>query len=207
MSQWTTHRASWMAFVLLAAGCGGRAENQVSGGGGGAGAASGAASIAVAGSSAGGTPPGIGPIDTTGLPTELPMDCVGPMSPPRLVLPCKVGTGAANVLECYDSGGATALTSVLLLSTLYTRLNQPVEIPSASFPSEPLYGGVTVDGVRYRGVLHGTAVFSQLDPAGRAFVATLSGGRITWTAINDQTLTFTCTIPSTPFWAVAGNFQ
>jgi hypothetical protein len=114
--------------------------------------------------------------------------------------------GPAIVLECYDLGGGTALTSLILYPTLESMLNQPVEIPSAVFPSEPLYGGVTVDGVRYRGVLHGTAVFSQLDPSMRAFVATLTGG-ITWTAINDQTLTFTCTIPSTPFWAVGGNFQ
>ena len=133
------------------------------------------------------------------------MNCVGPMSPPRLALPCKVGTGPLSVIECYDSGGGTALTTDVLSSTLCPLLNQPVEIPSASFPPEPSYGGVTVDGVRYRGVLQGTAVFSQLD--GRAFVATLTGGRITWTGINDQTLTFTCTIPSTPFWAVKGNFQ
>ena len=135
------------------------------------------------------------------------MDCVGPMSPPRLVLPCKVGMGPANALECYDSGGGTALTGVILFSpNLEAILNQPVQIPSALFWVRPSYGGITVDGVRYRGVLNGTAVFSQLDPAGRAFVATLTGGRITWTGINDQTLTFTCTIPDTPFWAVKGNF-
>ena len=134
------------------------------------------------------------------------MNCVGPMSPPRLALPCKVGMSlGANVLECYDLGGGTALTSFILFSA--NLLNQPVQIPSALFPSEePSYGGVTVDGVRYRGVLHGTAVFSQLDPAGRAFVATLTGGRITWTGIDDQTLTLTCTIPDTPFWAVKGDF-
>ena len=135
------------------------------------------------------------------------MDCIGPMSRPPLALPCKVGIsrGGPNVLECYDSGGGTALTSFIILQELEATLNQPVEIPFASFPVPP-YGGVTVDGVRYRGVLHGTAVFSQIDPIGRAFVATLTGGRITWTGINDQTLAFTCTIPSTPFWAVAGNF-
>ena len=133
------------------------------------------------------------------------MNCVGPVSPPRLALPCKVGTGALNFIECYDSGGGRALTTDVLSSTLCPLLNQPVEIPSASFPPVQSYGEVTVDGVRYRGVLQGTAVFSQLD--GRAFVATLTGGRITWTGINDQTLTFTCTIPDTPFWAVAGNFQ
>ena len=225
MAKRTNNRAWWTAFVLLALGCGGRAEEQRNAGVSGAAgseAASGSSGIAGAGSSAagspsvevgstagagsGGSPPGVGPIDTTGLPTELPMDCVGPMSLPRLVLPCKVGMGPLYALECYDSGGGTAVTGSIQFPTLYTLLNQPVEIPSASFPSEPTYGEVTVDGVRYRGVLHGTAVFSQIDPIGRAFVATLTGGRITWTGINDQTLAFTCTIPSTPFWAVAGNF-
>ena len=169
-------------------------------------AGGGAPSVAVAGATSGGSPPGVGPIDTTGLPTELPMDCVGPMSPPRLALPCKVGMGPANFLECYDLGGGTALASITLLPTLYKMLNQPVEIPSSVFSSGPTYGEVTVDGVRYKGALHGTAVFSQFDPSMRAFVATLTDGRIIWTAINDQTLTFTCTIPTTPFWAVGGNF-
>ena len=133
------------------------------------------------------------------------MNCVGPVSPPRLALPCKVGTGPLNFIECYDPGGGTALTTAVVSSTLCPLLNQPIEIPSASFPSMQSYGGVTLDGVRYRGVLQGTVVFSQLD--GRAFVATLTGGRITWTGINDPTFTFTCTIPSTPFCALKGNFQ
>ena len=219
MSKGTNHRASWTAFVLLALGCGGRAENQVGTGVSGAEATSGAPTIAVAGSSAGGSPsvevggavgaggspPGVGPIDTTGLPTEFAMDCEAPLSPPRLVLPCKVGTGGPSALECYDSGGGTALTSFITFPALEAMLNQPVEIPSSLF-APASYGAVTVDGARYRGVLHGAAVFSQVDPAARAFVATLIGGRITWTGINDPTLTFTCTIPSTPFWAVAGNF-
>ena len=155
---------------------------------------------------ASGSPPGVGPIDTTGLPTELPTDCVGPMSPPRLALPCKVGMSPLYALECYDSGGGTALTGSIQFPTLETMLNQPVQIPSGSFWVRPSYGEITVDGVRYRGELDGTAVFSQLDPSARAFVATLTGGRITWTGINDQTLTFTCTIPDTPFWAVKGDF-
>src|SRR5437016_6058189 len=96
---------SGIAVVLLALGCGGKAEEQGSPGAGGGEATSGAPSVAMpfAGSSAGGSPPGVGPIDTTGLPTELPMDCVGPMSPPRLVLPCKVGMAPLYALECYDS--------------------------------------------------------------------------------------------------------
>jgi hypothetical protein len=56
MIKGTANGASWMAFVLLALGCGGIAETQVSAGVGGSDAASGAPSIAVAGSSASGSP-------------------------------------------------------------------------------------------------------------------------------------------------------
>src|SRR5437763_1612403 len=108
-------RISWMAVALLVLGCGGRSEEQGSAGVSGTGAASGAPGIAVADSSAGGSPPGVGPIDTTGLPSELPMDCAGLMSPPRLALPCKLGgsLGGANALESYDLGGGTALTAMV----------------------------------------------------------------------------------------------
>jgi cytochrome c553 len=54
MIKGTTKRALGMAFVVLALGCGGRAEIQVSTGVGGSEAASGSPGIAVAGSSAGG---------------------------------------------------------------------------------------------------------------------------------------------------------
>ncbi|HEY3665214.1 MAG TPA: hypothetical protein VGL19_04405, partial [Polyangiaceae bacterium] len=71
---------------------------------------------------------------------------------------------------------------------LPTMLNQSVHIPFA-LPQVP-GGGLS---------LTGTVVFSQVDPAGRAFVARLSGGTISWMGV-------TCTIPDTPFWAVRGDF-
>lgn len=196
---------SWTAITLLALACGGKAEEQGSAGVSGAAAVSGAAGNAGIGSSAGGSPSGIGPIDTTSLPSELPMDCVGPTSPPRLALPCKLGSslGGGNVLECYDLGGGTALTGLIPFAQLQTRLDQP--IPFAPFEGSN-YGKVTVDGVQYRGVLQGNVIFSQIDPPARAFVATLTAARITWTGINDAKLTFTCAIPDSPFWAVKGDF-
>ena len=60
MIKWASSRASWTAFVLLALGCGGRAENQVSTSAGGGVAASGGSSVAVAGSSAAGADAGGG---------------------------------------------------------------------------------------------------------------------------------------------------
>lgn len=144
--------------------------------------------------------PGVGPIDATGLPTELPIDCAGMTSPPQLVLPCKIGgsltgaegPGSSNVLECYDLAGGTAVASIIPFGNLPTLLNQPVQL--GAFPRAP---GA---GIK----LSGTAVFSQVDSVGRAFIARLTGGEITWTGANDQTLT--CTIADTPFWAVQGGF-
>ena len=212
MTKGTTNRASSTAFVLLALGCGGRAENQVSAGAGGSDAASGAPSIAVAGSGAGGSPsvevggaagagaggspPAVGPIDTTGLPTELPIDCAGVTSPPHLALPCKIGgpIGGGSVLECYAPGGETAvpngqdrpvLSILIPFASLPTMLNRPIQL--SSFPPGPPPGS---DG------LTGTVVFTQVDPVGRAFVGRLIGGKLDG-----------CTIPITPFWAVKGNFQ
>jgi hypothetical protein len=200
MIKGTGNKISWLVFVMLALGCGGRAENQVSAGAGGREAAGGSASIAVAGASGSVSMPGVGPIDATGLPSELPIDCAGATSAPRLALPCKVGgslsgaegPGSYNVLECYDLVGRTELASIIPFGSLPTKLNQPVQL--ASFPPAP-GGGLT---------LSGTAVFSQVDPVGRAFVARLTGGTIPWMGANGEPIT--CTIPDTPFWGVPGGF-
>jgi hypothetical protein len=202
MIKGTTNRASWTAFVVFALGCGGRAENQVSASAGGSDAASGSSGIAVAGASAGGAPPGVGPIDATGLPTQLPTACPDIASPPELLaLPCKVGgpingpdgPESLNVLECYDLADETAAPSgqdraalaiIIPFGRLPTMLNQPIQL--ASFPPAPPSGS---------GGLTGTVVFTQVDPVGRAFVAQLIGGKL-----GD------CTVPDTPFWAVAGDF-
>jgi hypothetical protein len=215
MIKGATKRASWTAFVVLALGCGGRAENQVSASVGGSDAAGGSPGIAVAGSSAAGAPsihdeiggdgppaPGVGPIDPTGLPTQLPIDCPNMTSPPQLALPCKVGgslnggadgPGSYNVLECYDLAGETAAPSgqdrsmlaiIIPFGNLPMMLNQPIQL--ASFPPAPPPGS---------GGLTGSLVITQVDPVGRAFVGRLIGGKIC-----------VCTIPDTPFWAVKGDF-
>jgi hypothetical protein len=206
----TTNRASWTAFVLFALGCGGRAESQGSASAGSSDTASGSPGIAVAGSSAAGAPSihdeigyvGVGPIDPTGLPTQLPIECPGMTSPPQLALPCKVGgplnggpdgPGSYNVLECYDLADETAAPSgqdpavlavIIPFGQLPTMLNQPIQL-SSFLPAPPTgHGGLT-----------GTVVFTQVDPVGRAFVARLIGGAID-----------SCPIPDTPFWAVKGDF-
>jgi hypothetical protein len=197
MIKGTTNRASWLALVLLALGCGGRAENQDTASTGGSEAAGGAPSVDVAGSSGSVSTPGVGPIDASGLPTELPIACPGLTSPPQLALPCKVGMsltraegpGSINVLECYDLAGNAAFSTTIPFGNLPTMLNQPVQIPFASLPQEPSTGSN----------LSGTVVFSRVDPVGRAFVARLIGGAMPWMGV-------TCTIPDTPFWGVQGGF-
>jgi hypothetical protein len=198
-----TTRVSSISFVVLALGCGGRSENQGNTGVGGGEAAGGSPSVAVAGSAGSVATPGVGPIDATGLPAELPMNCGGMTPPARLALPCKVGgplngqdgPGSLNVLECYDLAGGTALSDFIPFGDLPAMLNQPVQIPFSSLPQPPNSGAFK---------LSGTAMFSQVDPVGRAFVARLIGGTITWTGANNETLT--CAIPDTPFWGVQGGF-
>jgi hypothetical protein len=197
MIKGTTSRASWTAFALLALGCGGRAENQVSASAGGSSAA-GAPSTAIGEVTGSSGTPGIGPIDPTGLPTQLRIECPG-TSPPPLALPCKIGNtvGGANFLECYDLAGKTALQSIVLLTELVELLNEPVPFPTESIP--PPLGSEILK-------LTGTAVYTQVDPVGRAFVARLTGGVITWVGgPNGETLT--CPVPETPLWAVAGDFN
>jgi hypothetical protein len=197
MIKGTTKRASWTAFVLLAMGCGGRAENQVSAGAGRSDATSGSPGIAVAGSSAGGTP-GVGPIDPTGSPTQLGIDCHSVTSPPSLALPCKVGLPIGdNVLECYDLAGRTALQSFIPFGELATMLNQPVQFPFVSLPPPP--GSENLS-------LSGTLVFTQVDPVGRAFVAIFNQAEFTWAGPDNET--FSCALsPGSRFWAVAGDFN
>lgn len=191
-------RACSVFFVLLALSCGGRAGGDEAAGGSASVATAGAAGI---GSAAGGTP-GVGPIDTTGLPDELPTArCVGVTAPPRLRMPCKVGQGPLFALECYDFSGATALSDILPLSQLTQMLNQPIKLP---FAHNLEHAGSNVDGVFYSAELSGTAVFTAIDPGNRAFVARLSGGQVTWTGPDNQV--FSCAIADTPFWGVKGDF-
>lgn len=161
----------------------------------------GSPSIAIGDTAGSGGTPGVGAIDATGLPTQLPIDCPGTTSgtppPPQLALPRKIGEPIGdNVLECYDLAGRTALQSFIPFGKLQSMLNQPVQFPFAALPSPP--GSDILK-------LTGTAVFTQVDPVGRAFVARLIGGEITWTGPNGETLA--CPVPDTPFWAVAGNFK
>ena len=200
---WTSGGMCLLALsgLLPLAGCGGSASVDP--------AANGDSRAPQAGGAAGTL--GVGPIDAIGLPKELPMNCAVPIAPPRLALPCQVGLSlthsegpaSLNVLECYDLVGGTALTSFIPFGKIPALLNQPVQIPFAAEPAPPS-DWVTIDGAHYTGELHGTVVFSQVDPMGRAFVGRLTGGQVMWTGLSN--MAFSCTIPNTTFWAVPGDF-
>jgi hypothetical protein len=100
-------------------------------------------------------------------------------------------------------GGGTALTAMIPFAALEPMLDKPIQF--ASFQGTN-YGSITVDGVQYRGILQAVMVVSQIDPPARAFVATLTAARITWTGIKDPALTFTCAVPDSRIWAVKGDF-
>lgn len=187
----------------LLVGCGGRAATSGEPSSSGAGAsATGSARVAA-------MTPGLGPIDQTGLPTELPIYCAkSAPAEPRLKLPCQagIGIGALSVVECFDLDDQSTLSFGVSFDNLPALLNRSVQIPFDSVPGVPTGGpGTLIEGVSYTGQLSGTAVFSQVDVVGRSFIATLSNAQIAWSG-SDGTQ-FSCIVPSTPLWAVAGDFE
>ena len=144
-------------------------------------------------------------IETTGLPTQLVLHCPTVGADEILTLPCKVGmplvgSGASsvNVVVCTDQVGLIALDMAFPLGELASELNQPLTIPfktAAVLDPDPLFASEW----------HGTAVFSQVDPAGRGFVARLSDAHAEFTVASPPRQ-FICDVPSTPFWGDAGDF-
>jgi hypothetical protein len=91
---------------------------------------------------------GIGPIDASGLPVELPMKCEGKAAQITLKLPCALGQNLAgpgtmkpglHVLECELAGasGHPATSLMIPLELLPELLNQPVHLPFENIPSPP----------------------------------------------------------------------
>jgi hypothetical protein len=197
---------TWACGVIFVVGCGGRAnapDTDAAAGAGASGFAGSPTEVGGASSSAGA--PGVGPIDTTGLPEAFPEPlCDGPLKSIHLVLPCKVGMplSAFNVVECYDTAGRTALSFEIELAKAASSIGQPLPFSSA-FPHVPTTS-LEVGGVNYTGTLQGTVTFTQVDPAGRAFVASLTRPSVAW---KDATGTETdCDLDPMELWATPGNF-
>ncbi|MEO6600289.1 MAG: hypothetical protein ABIQ16_10485 [Polyangiaceae bacterium] len=192
----------WGCWAILAAACGGRAHVPDAGAGG-SGFAGSPTDAAGATSSAGA--PGVGPIDTTGLSAAFPEPlCEGPLKSLHLALPCKVGLplGTFNVIECYDTTGRTALSFAIELTRAASSIGQPLPF-SSTLPPVPATP-IEVEGARYTATLEGSLTFKQVDPAGRAFVALLTGEFVTW---KDASGTPTdCGFDPMDLWATAGDF-
>ena len=209
-------------FSFSLAACGGRANapgDTQSGGGASSSAGkpntqevAGAMSNAGSPGSADAGAPGVGPIDSTDLPTQFPEPlCVGPLASLHLALPCKVGNsigGAVSVVECYDTKGRTALDFSVDLVSAAKSIGTPVALPfdgGSGLPAFPLPPITTEgDGVNYEGVLNGSLTFEQVDPEGRAFVGSLTREFVAWTA-PDGTET-DCDYDPMRLWATPGDF-
>lgn len=192
------------AILILVVACGGRASDAGTESNAGApGFAGSPTEIAGATSSAGA--PGVGPIDTTGLPQEFPEPlCDGPLKSLRLALPCKVGMplGSFNVVECYDSAGHTALSFRIELGKAASSIGRALPF-AATLPEVPTTS-IEVNGERYTGSLNGSVTFTQVDPAGRAFVAFLTREFVAW---KDAAGTRTdCDYDPMQLWATPGDF-
>jgi len=166
--------------------------------------------------------PGVGPFDASDLPASLVMTCDGVAPTVSLTLPCLLGLnldGTAtpagyNVLECQLAQSPDAplgvLSLIVPLANLPAMLNDPVIVPFANVPAPPPSltgsGGLIAayPGEHFSASLSGTAVFSAVDPNGRAFVAQLQQATFVWTG--DRGDQFSCTVSNGPFWAAPGGF-
>ncbi|MES1175709.1 MAG: hypothetical protein ABUL62_15415 [Myxococcales bacterium] len=158
--------------------------------------------------------PGVGPIDSTNLPTAFPEPlCVGPLASLHLALPCKVGTplgGSLSVVECYDTGGRTALNFSVDVGSAADSIGRAVALPFDASGASPLSAlplppiVIEVDGVPYQGVLHGSLTFEQVDPVGRGFVAFLTREFVAWTGPDGKETD--CDYDPMRLWATAGDF-
>ncbi|MEO7034034.1 MAG: hypothetical protein ABI548_09130 [Polyangiaceae bacterium] len=156
---------------------------------------------------------GAGSIDTSAQPVELAMTCPAAAGSVSLSLPCAIGGGGLDVTECELSGAqdnATRLppiSFIVPLGALAKQLNMPLQIPFNNVPAPPLggYGSLAAyPGEHFSGSLEGTAIFSQVDVASRAFVGRLQQAHFHW--VGDQGHSFSCDVVDGPFWALAGNF-
>ncbi len=165
---------------------------------------------------------GVGPFDASDLPTALSMTCDGAAPTVSLRLPCLLGENLLdpatpagyNVLECQLAQSPDAplgvLSFVVPLANLPAMLDEPVILPFANVPAPPASpsgdGGIIAayPGEHFSASLNGTAVFSAVDPDGRAFVAQLEQATFVWTG--DRGDQFSCAVSSVPFWAAPGGF-
>jgi len=146
------------------------------------------------------------PIDASGLPTSLPMDCNGGAAPIAFQLPCAVGIAPLNVTECYalgDNERHPVLAFMVSLGYLAAHRNEPINL--SDFPPPPISAVVVAGGVDYgpTPTHRGTLTISQVSIAERAYVGRFS---VEFTGRADGGTTIVCSAADAPFWAIAGSF-
>ncbi len=184
-----------LAIAALAQACGGNLSTAGASGSGPADAGNGAAD-------------GIfttGPIDASGAPTALVMNCRGPRLQLAFKLPCAVGLNPLNVTECYPLGGDSRDTRPILgfmlpLATMAAHLDEPIRV--ADFPA-PRLAELTADGIAYDLTQLGTLTVSQVDTVSRAYVGRLQSIEFSATADGSAIV---CSADDAPFWALPGSF-
>jgi hypothetical protein len=168
-----------------------------------------------AGADGGGASSRLGPIDASGLPSEVVMTCEG-KTQITLKLPCSVGLDSQggdgigeNVTECelssqpavLPAGRPPVLSLIMPLKAIADRLNEPFAIPGDIPPAPSL---LTFDGESFTmTTMEGTATFSQIDPA-RAFVGQLRVVKVQWDGAAGGVVV--CNANNQPFWGLRGNF-
>ena len=163
---------------------------------------------------AGGQTPGIGPFETDGLATAMPLNCPDRSETLAFKLPCAVGqnfVGSADqpgyhVVECELVGtpSQVALSFVLPLRDVPKWLGKTVALPFEGVPPPPPGLGVQLGGEIFSGSLTGDIEFEQADVKGRAFVAHLQRGKVIWSGAQGDS--FECSTIEGPLWAVGAWF-
>ncbi len=212
--------ARWPLGMITLVGCGGAVAGAPDSGGA-SHVSGGAGSLVADAASPVEASPGVGPIDASGQPTALVMACDGMTTAVSVKLPCLLGHNLSgtdapgyHLLECQISGAPdtisptdVAISMIVPLVNLPMMLGQPVSLPFEGIPPPPGPGSGQIAGYPgegFVGTLTGAAVFSQVDPVGRAFVGQIQQAHVTWSGDRGDSLS--CSVVDGPFWAVPGGF-
>jgi len=146
------------------------------------------------------------PLDGSGVPTSLVMDCSG-AAPIAFKLPCAVGQSPLNVTECYavDSGPSYSLPVLVFivpLAYLASHRNEPIDL--SAFPSAPYGMPLVAGGVPYGPTHQGTLTVSEVNITERTYVGRLKG--IEFTGRPDGGRPIVCSATDAPIWTVPGGF-
>jgi hypothetical protein len=149
------------------------------------------------------------PIDTSGLPTALAMNCGGSASSIAFKLPCLVypdPTLNATACFAFDDGSPHPHPVLLFwvpLEYLAAHRNEPVNLSDIPQPQTTLSPLIS-SGVEYRLTRIGTITASQVDIVAHTYVGRFQS--VEFTGKGDGGDAIVCSATGAPFWAVPGFF-